>query len=188
MFKRFVILLPAIAASLMMAQDVPASPATGQPGYDFHVRVNAYNPYAAEVAHRIRDQVGGPWATRAAVAAAIIRFVQTRIAYVAEENDRTIPWGYRGVYDWWQFPDAPLRKMAGDCEDMSMLAYYMLRAVGIRAVLVSMPGHIALGVAMQGSGTYFNYNGVPYFFVECTGPVPVGEGCPNYPGFMLYQP
>jgi len=58
----------------------------------------------------------------------------------------------------------------GDCEDTSFLMASVLEALGIDTVLLIYSDHVAVGVYCKGcTGTYYEYNGRNYFFLETTG-------------------
>jgi len=57
----------------------------------------------------------------------------------------------------------------GDCEDTSFLMASILKSLGIDTVLLLYSDHMAVGVSCNGcSGTYYNYNGKQYYFLETT--------------------
>jgi len=75
-----------------------------------------------------------------------------------------------------EYPRYPLETLGdagGDCEDTSILFASLIEAepIGIDAVLLLLPGHMAVGVAGDESmyGTYFEYQGRDYFYCETTG-------------------
>ena len=57
----------------------------------------------------------------------------------------------------------------GDCEDTTILAAAILRGLGESVALIFTPGHIALGVSGNFTGTSVNYQGTKYFYCETTG-------------------
>lgn len=67
----------------------------------------------------------------------------------------------------------------GDCEDLVILGYSMLKAAGIKAVVIHVPGHVMLGVAGKFSGDSITHNGVKYYVVEMTDPDRVIGDCPD---------
>ncbi len=71
----------------------------------------------------------------------------------------------------------------GDCDSKSLLAYMLLRAVGVDCILLRAPSlaHVALGVRLPGTGFSVSYRGRPYLYVELTYPNwPVGTAPPDY--------
>lgn len=71
-------------------------------------------------------------------------------------------------------PRYPLETLAdaqGDCKDKSVLAAALLQAMGFDVALLSYsgsPGHIALGIDLDATGTSFSSDGTNYFYVEMT--------------------
>ena len=57
----------------------------------------------------------------------------------------------------------------GDCEDTTILVAAILRGLGEKTVLIFTPGHIALGVSGNYTGTSATYNGTKYYYCETTG-------------------
>lgn len=57
----------------------------------------------------------------------------------------------------------------GDCEDTTILVAAILRGFGESVALISTPGHIALGVSGNFTGTAFSYQGTKYYYCETTG-------------------
>ena len=57
----------------------------------------------------------------------------------------------------------------GDCEDTTILVAAILRGLGEKTVLIFTPGHIALGVSGNFTGTSVTYNGTKYYYCETTG-------------------
>lgn len=57
----------------------------------------------------------------------------------------------------------------GDCEDTTILVASVLRGLGESVALIYTPGHIALGVSGNFTGTAVNYQGRKYYYCETTG-------------------
>ena len=57
----------------------------------------------------------------------------------------------------------------GDCEDTTVLVGAILRGLGEETVLIFTPGHIALGVSGNFTGTSITYDGTKYYYCETTG-------------------
>ena len=57
----------------------------------------------------------------------------------------------------------------GDCEDTTILVAAILRGLGEKTALILTPGHIAIGVSGDFTGSSLTYNGVKYFYCETTG-------------------
>lgn len=87
----------------------------------------------------------------------VIDFVQS-MRYQAEE----------GEYP--KYPIETLHDGGGDCEDTSILLAAILDRMGIDCVLLSPPGHMAVGLSITGlTGRHYLYAGKKYFYVETTG-------------------
>lgn len=67
-----------------------------------------------------------------------------------------------------RFPVETLVEGGGDCEDTSILMASMLRAMNFSVALVNFPNHMGVGIATDGSGTGWNYNGKKYYYLETT--------------------
>ena len=77
-----------------------------------------------------------------------------------------------GYDEYARYPLETLVDYGGDCEDTSILMAALLKAMGYDAVLLYFsgdPGHVAVGVAGQFSGSYFDYQGAKYYYLETTG-------------------
>ncbi len=57
----------------------------------------------------------------------------------------------------------------GDCEDTTILVAAVLRGLGEKTALILTPGHIAIGVSGDFTGSSLTYNGIKYFYCETTG-------------------
>lgn len=73
-----------------------------------------------------------------------------------------------------EYPRYPLETLAedgGDCEDTSILFASLSLAMGYDTVMVSPPGHMAVGLASEASapGGGYSYQGTKYLFAETTG-------------------
>ena len=74
-----------------------------------------------------------------------------------------------GFDDYPRYPIETLVHDGGDCEDTSILASALLDLMGFDVVLINLPGHVAIGVAIDAYGTYWTHEGTQYFYVETTG-------------------
>ena len=57
----------------------------------------------------------------------------------------------------------------GDCEDTTILVAAILRGLGEETALIFTPGHIAIGVSGDFTGSSLTYDGIKYFYCETTG-------------------
>lgn len=68
-----------------------------------------------------------------------------------------------------RYPIETLTDEKGDCKDKSILAAAMLNQMGYDVVLLKYQKHMAVGVKVNGQGTYFEYEGSRYYYAETTG-------------------
>lgn len=71
-----------------------------------------------------------------------------------------------------EYPRYPLETLVdgeGDCEDTSILACALLDTMDYDVVLLDLPEHVAVGVNVETYGTYWEYEGKSYFYLETTG-------------------
>lgn len=88
-----------------------------------------------------------------------------------------------GYDEYPRYPIETLVDNGGDCEDTAILTAALLYEMGYGVVLISPPGHMAVGVkGGEGIyGTYWNYEGSKYYYVETTGDGwDIGEIPPEY--------
>lgn len=76
-----------------------------------------------------------------------------------------------GYDEYPRYPIETLVDNGGDCEDTSILTAALLNEMGYGVVLVKLPGHMAVGVKCSNDypGTYYEYNGARYYYLETTG-------------------
>jgi hypothetical protein len=103
-----------------------------------------------------------------------IKFVQ-QMQYT--RDDVTSPFDQYSNY-----PVETLIKQGGDCEDSAILLAAILSQMGYGCVLLDMPDtkpqpHMAMGVKGDPSipGSYYEYNGDRYYYIEGTADYDVGE-------------
>ena len=91
-----------------------------------------------------------------------IRLVQS-ISYV-NDKDST------GKEDYPKYPIETVYEMEGDCEDLSILLVALLRKMGFETCFVVFSDHVGVGIRLDDAenGTYFEYDGVKYYYVETT--------------------
>lgn len=92
----------------------------------------------------------------------VIAFVQS-LQYVYDAVSK-------GEDDYVRFPLETLVDGVGDCEDMSILAAAILYEMGYGVLLACLPEHLALAVRCDDSfsGTYYDYEGSRYYYLEMT--------------------
>lgn len=86
---------------------------------------------------------------------------------------QSLPYTYdnvtTGYDDFRRYAIETLIDGGGDCEDTSVLAASILSGLGFELALISPPGHIAVGVKGNFSGTSFRYGNNRYYYCETTG-------------------
>ncbi len=101
--------------------------------------------------------------TDAQMAQIIANFVQS----VTYEKDKVST----GFSEYPKFPIETLFEGEGDCEDTSVLLASLYNEYGIDAVLIALPGHMAVAVKCDGlQGRSYEYKGEKYYYIETTSP------------------
>ena len=144
--------------------------------------VDPTDRHVAQVAEQICSETSG-YGDRARALAALW-FVQTAIQYASDAD-------LYGEDEFWARPLETLYCHKGDCEDTSVLLCSILLAMGFDAVLLDYPGHVAVGVCLEGAeGTYYPYGGKSYFLCETArdDTCPIGQGCRALDTPDIYRP
>jgi hypothetical protein len=71
-----------------------------------------------------------------------------------------------------EYPRFPLETLVddgGDCEDSAILTAALIDALNYPVVLLGLPGHMAVGIAIPTTGIYYELDGEEYFYLETTG-------------------
>ena len=99
------------------------------------------DPYVVQIADMLLKMTEGmdEW-TRATVA---LNLVQTIVDYTHDDV-------LYGVDDFWATPLETLYLKKGDCEDTSILLCSIYLAMGMDAVLIDLPHHVAVGIYVEG--------------------------------------
>ena len=94
----------------------------------------------------------------------VVAFVQS-LQYVSDESSR-------GEQDYVRYPIETLVDGIGDCEDMVILAATLLHEMGYSVLMVMLPEHLALAIKYDKDfgGTYYEYDGGKYYYLEMTSP------------------
>ncbi|MBU0460907.1 MAG: hypothetical protein KJ771_08950 [Nanoarchaeota archaeon] len=72
--------------------------------------------------------------------------------------------------EWPKYPIETIIDQRGDCEDTSFLMASILEALNYDTIILIYSDHAAIGVWCDSCyGTYYNYKGKKYFFLETTG-------------------
>ena len=73
-----------------------------------------------------------------------------------------------GFDEYPKFPVETLVSGEGDCEDTSILAASLLRAINYSVALIRLPNHMALGITIDADGKYYILNNKQYYYIETT--------------------
>ena len=103
-----------------------------------------------------------------------LNLVQTGIHYAADSE-------LYGTEEFWARPSEVLYLKHGDCEDTSALFCSIVLAMGLDAVLVDLPGHMAVGVCLGSvpdapPEASFQHGGKTWWYCETASNEPVGIG------------
>ncbi len=89
----------------------------------------------------------------------VISFVQS-LHYITDETT--------GFDEYPKFPVETLVDDGGDCEDTSILLAHLLEEMDISVALLTLPGHMAVGVDVNASGAHWDIDNHTYYYVETT--------------------
>lgn len=89
-------------------------------------------------------------------------FVQQNITYTKDP--------FNNGFDYPRFPIETLVEKKGDCEDSAILLVALLKLFNFDAVLIQIPGHMAVGIACGNCSSYYNSEGKKYVYIETTNP------------------
>lgn len=147
--------------------------------YSYYVTDASDDEYLEALAQKFKDAAERENYSDLDMVKNIILFVQN-LNYV----DDKVGTGYD------EYPKFPLETLAdqgGDCEDSAILLASLLRELGYGTVLIQFTDHMAVGVKGEESlsGSYFEVDGIRYYYVETTSP---GWGIGDVPEKMQDQP
>ena len=148
-------------AAVTAYKSIPRDPYSYLTGYSSYVSEPSDDEYLSQLAEKFLDAAAeNGWGEDAAVRLAIA-FVQS-LKYTPDD----IGLGY----DYPKYPLETLYDQGGDCEDSSILLVSLIRAMGYGCCLVMFDDHMGVGVLGDDSvhGSYFQYSGRKYFYVETT--------------------
>jgi hypothetical protein len=128
--------------------------------YPFYVFSRNDRPYLKSIIDSIRGE--GKW-NEYEVIMNLISFIQS-FPYVSDDATT-------GYDDYTRYPLETIIDGGGDCEDTAVLAAALLDQMGYGTVLILFPSHLGVGVRASNSfdGTYFEYQGDRYYYLETTG-------------------
>jgi hypothetical protein len=119
--------------------------------------------YLIELAHMINETAHDASFTERETINYVIAFVQS-LPYAADNVSAP-------GNDYPKYPIETLFERGGDCEDTSILAAALLNQMGYDVALLILynANHCAVGIAIDSSGSYYEYEGTQYYYVETTG-------------------
>lgn len=81
-----------------------------------------------------------------------------------------------GYDDWPKYPLETLYQNSGDCEDHAILLLSILKELNYDCAALLLPGHCAVGLAAENiEGSYYDMDGVKYYFIETTNSRDIGS-------------
>lgn len=117
------------------------------------------------LATNIRFQLNGK--SDRYIAGYVLAFVQQNCTY--RKDSKTY-----GQSEMYEFPICTLYLRGVDCEGVTFLGAGLTHMLGIDTAIIHVKGHVAYGVAIEGSGTRFIHDGKSYLWCEGTGLNPIG--------------
>ncbi len=131
-------------------------------------------PYIKDLANDFEQMADSNGLSEAEKVNLVIRFVQ-QMKYTKDEVTSSFD-------QYSQYPVETLIERGGDCEDSAFLLSALLTEMGYGCVLLHLPdtepvAHMAMGAKGGSSlpGTYYEYNGERYYYIEGTDEYAVGE-------------
>ena len=101
----------------------------------------------------------------------LIAFVQQSTPYKTDPDMTAFGGG-----DYCKHPIETLVENGGDCEDKAILLAALLKMFEFDAILLNLSRHYAIAISCNGcSGSYYNYNGKKYYFIETTSIRKIGD-------------
>jgi hypothetical protein len=127
------------------------------------VHDSADDAYLAEMAHTINATAREASFTERETVNYVIAFVQS-LPYTADNVSAP-------GNDYPKYPLETLFDRGGDCEDTSILVAALLDQMGYDVALLILynANHCAVGIAIDASGSYYEYEGKEYYYLETTG-------------------
>lgn len=139
-----------------------------QPYEEYATEHSSY-PYFVQLAAALDEDARQLRLTGWSLVEYLTAFVQQGITYTRD------PQGLG--HDFPKYPIETLWDKNGDCEDVAALLAALLKTFGYDAILVFLPGHMAVGVecTTNNCGGGYNYNGKFYSFIEATADSKIGR-------------
>ncbi|MCB0753506.1 MAG: hypothetical protein KDC52_18685 [Ignavibacteriae bacterium] len=128
--------------------------------YDFYAQEHTGYTYLSQLAKQLKEDADQLGYTGWKLAEYLTAFVQQNITYTKD------PYNY--CFDYPKFPIETLVEKSGDCEDSAILLVVLLKLFNFDAVLIQVPGHMAVGLACSNCSAYYNFEGKKYAYIEST--------------------
>lgn len=140
-----------------------AQPHNRESDYAMYAMSDYDRPYLKSLATEIKNAASRDGYSEQDAALMTIAFVQS-LPYTSD----SVTTGYD------EYPRYPLETLVdngGDCEDTSILTAALIKEMGYGVVLLEFPRHMAVGIKGSDNypGTYWEYMGSKYFYLETTG-------------------
>jgi len=141
---------------------------------------NGIGPTVASLARALREISEARSMTPLQEAALVLSFAQDAVEYARDQDTTDMP-------DYPRYPVETIEDGLGDCEDKAILAAAAMRLMGYDAVLLDLPGHVAVGLALERVPTpgamAVEYSGRAYYYCEATAEGAwIGEAPPDLEG------
>ncbi len=133
------------------------------PNYSVYVTHPLDDPYLEGLVSKLRDAAAREGYSEYQTIAFAAAFVQS-LPYATDDVST-------GYDEYPRYPIETLVDNGGDCEDTAILMAALIRDLGYGVVLLSLPHHMAVGVAGDEGvhGTYWELSGTKYYYLETTG-------------------
>lgn len=141
--------------------------------YPSYVQEHAGYEYMDQIVRKLKVDADDLGYSGWKLAEYLTAFVQQNITYTKDP--------YNNGFDYPKFPMETLVEKKGDCEDAAILLASLLKRFGFGVVLITLPGHMAVGITCKNCNTFYNFEGKKYGYIETTSPNwKIGDIPPNY--------
>jgi len=130
--------------------------------YESYAQEHANYQYLSQLAKTLKVDADELGYKGCKFAEYLTAFVQQNINYTKDP--------YNNGFDYPRFPIETLVDEKGDCEDSAILLVTLLKFFGYDAVLIQVPGHMAVGISCGNCNSYYNFEGKRYAYIETTNP------------------
>lgn len=144
------------------------------------INVEDYNIYASKERLDIAKMVAEGIRSLDRLTQEVQRIIKTHRSWSQEDQGdfilsfvQSLPYTHddvtTGFDEFRRYAIETLLEGGGDCEDTTILTASILEGLGMSTALIFSPGHIAIGINGDYSGSAIEHNGVKYFYGETTG-------------------